>query len=551
MFRVFRNTLALGLLALAAPTLSQPGTTILLRNVSLLSEVAGEKATTVNLLIENGELDVISEDLIPLDEADVAYDAAAGYILGRLNLGEPASFLILGGNPQLFPEMLLDTKQYATFAMLNGEVVKNPFERISEETPEEKARSRQGWMAYTAPPLAVPLDYRNTSKWNRWDTRWVSGIAVAGLVLDRQRWIDQDAANRTLVGDVQDFEGGEIRGLRFGAVGTLNFDKPWVYTVFAATHAFDKGFDTDETDDLTLFDLRLDIPVFENGTFSIGKQKEPISMERVMSLAHWPLQERSAGADALLPARNIGLVMSGNLFDRNVSLAGGVFNDWLDKDQPSSISDNSTQFVGRATWVPWSSDNESTLLHLGLGLRHSNGKQGGLLSTEPEFNQAPDYIRSDFLDIDYYNTYQAEASLRSGPFWLHGEYIQSESDTDIFGEIKPEGYNVTASWIMTGEVRGYNRRSGIFTKMPISRSVNQNGWGALEVAPRYSNLDTSDVPGADGGEAGAMDIWSLGFTWWPNYYMQFSMNYRYITLEQNGLEGTSQGMNGRIMLLLE
>ena len=538
------------LLCTALPAWSQSYGTILLRNVSLLGE-DGAAPRVVNVLLRDGKLDVMTEDLIPLEDADVTFDAAEGFILGKLELGEPASFLILGGNPQLFPELLLDTKQYATFAIIQGEVKKNPFEVIREETPEERKRVEQGWLAYTPPPLAVPLDYQDTSRWNRWDSKYISGIAAAALILDRQRWVEQDAANRQLVGDLGDFEGGEIRGLRFGGVGTLNFRKPWVWTAFAATHAFDKGFDQDETDDLTIFDLRLDIPVWEQGSFSIGKQKEPISMERVMSLAHWPIQERSAVADALLPSRNTGLVMSGNLFDRRVSLAGGIFNDWLDKDQPSSLSDNATQFVGRATWVPWMSDNESTLIHLGLGLRHSNGKEGGRIVTEPEFNQSPAYIESDFFETDNYDTVQAEASLRSGPFWLHGEYIRGESDTPQFGKLQPEGYHVTASWITTGEVRAYNRRAGIFGKVPISRSVDQNGWGAFEVATRYSHFDASDAPGVDGGDAGLVDIWSLGFNWWLNYYLQLGMNYRYINLEKDGLEGNSQGLNARILLVLE
>ncbi len=531
-------------------TFAQQQGTILLRNVSLLERDSSAEPSLVNILIEGGNLALVSKDLIALDEADVTFDAAEGFILGRLDLGEPASFLILGGNPRMFPEMLLDTKQYATFAILNGEIRKNPFEAIQEETPDEKARAEKGWLAYTPPPLAVPLDYQDTSKWNRFDSRWISGIGAGAVVLDRQYWLDQSAANRDLVGDLDEFEGGEIRGLRFGGVGTLNFERPWVWTLFGATHAFDKGFDTDENDDVTLFDLRLDIPVWDS-SFSIGKQKEPISMERLMSMVYLPMQERSAVADSLLPSRNVGVVMAGNMFDERISLAGGVFNDWLDKDQPGSLSANSTQLVGRATWVPWMSENESTLLHLGAGLRHSNGREGGLITSEPEFNQAPEYIESSFFDVDSYDSYQAEASLRSGPFWLHGEYIRSVWDTPEYGTLKPTGYHLTASWITTGEVRAYNRKSGIFGRMPISRTVNQNGWGALEVSTRYSRMDASDVPAITGGDAGDMAIWSLGLNWWLNHYFHVGFNYRYIELDKDGLQGTSQGFNTRVLLVLE
>ena len=126
---------------------------------------------------------------------------------------------------------------------------------------EEEEEKQRGWLAYTPPPLALPLSYQDTAKWNRWESKYVSGIFVSALVLDRQRWLSQDEANKEQVEvELTDFDGGEIRGFRFGAIGTLNFKKPWVYTFFAATNAFDKGFDSDDTDDITLFDYRLDIP---------------------------------------------------------------------------------------------------------------------------------------------------------------------------------------------------------------------------------------------------------------------------------------------------
>ena len=533
---------------LSLPILAQPGNpSILLRNVSLPDEATGAYKT-VNVLVRDNKLDIITEDLIPMDEADEVYDAAGGVILGQLTLGGEASFMVLDGDPRKDIDILLDTKTHATFAMRRGEVVRNRFVMMLEETPEEKQRTEAGWLAYAPPPLAVPLDYTNTNKWNRFDTRFISGLAAGALALDRQNWIDQDTQSRNQVGDLDTFDGGEIRALRFGAVGTINFDKPWVWTLFGATHAFDQGFDSQENDDFTFFDVRLDIPLWQKASFSIGKQKEPISMERMMGMTDMPQQERSAVADALLPSRNVGLVMAGTLFNDRLSLAAGGFNDWLDKDQPSSFSDNSTQYVGRATWVPYQSDNESTLLHLGAGIRYSDTEEGFVVATEPEFNQSPDFISTDDLMADRANTYQAEASLRSGPFWLHGEYIESQIDNPQLLDPTARGYHVTASWLMTGEVRPYNKRVGIFGKIPISRTVHQNGWGAWEISARYSNFDANDGR-LFGGE---LDIWSAGINWWLSPYFNVNMNYRYITLEDgDGIEGTSQGFSTRLLLILE
>ena len=57
----------------------------------------------------------------------------------------------------------------------------------------------------------------------------------------------------------------------------------------AETMAFgkgDNGFEIQDKDNLTLFDWRLDIPFFRNTVMSIGKQKEPISGERVQSMLY-------------------------------------------------------------------------------------------------------------------------------------------------------------------------------------------------------------------------------------------------------------------------
>ncbi len=367
------------------------------------------------------------------------------------------------------------------------------------------------------------------------------------MLLDRQYWTAQDDDSKEQVGDLSDYESGEIRGLRFGAVGTLNFDKPWVWTVFGATHAFGKGFDADDDDELALYDARLDIPLWENASFSIGKQKEPISMERQMSLITLPMQERSAVADALMPSRNIGIVAASTLFNNRVSVAGGAFNDWLDKGQPNEFEDNATQYIGRATWLPLISRNESSLLHLGIGFRHSDAKQGFITGNGPEFNNAPDYVATEFFDPDESVIYQAEASVRSGPFWLHGEYLRNDFDAPQEGDPSFDGYHITASWIMSGEVRAYNRRAGVFGPVPISKNVNQNGWGAWELATRYSTIDLEDGL-IEGGE---MDVWSAGVNWWLTPSMSFNVNYRHITLDKGGIRGTSQGVNSRIVLTLD
>jgi len=97
-------------------------------------------------------------------------------------------------------------------------------------------------------------------------------------MLDRQFWLSQDRASESQVGELSDFEGGEIRGARFGVAGTLNFKRPWRYTVFAATNTFDKGFNVDTSDEFTWVDYRLDIPLSDDLMLSVGKERRSPSL---------------------------------------------------------------------------------------------------------------------------------------------------------------------------------------------------------------------------------------------------------------------------------
>jgi phosphate-selective porin OprO/OprP len=516
--------------------------TVLVRNVTLINQEGQTKDVIVNILIRANRLDVVTKDDIAIDTVKLALDAQQGILLGQLIPGQPPSFLILDGDPRKDFQVLLDTATHARFAIREGVIVRNRLPRAFDVEDKPK---RSGWLAYTSPPLALPTSYQDTTKWNRWETPYISGIFLAALMLDHQYWQYQNSASESQVGDLDDFDGGEVRALRVGAVGTLNFPQPWVYTVFVATHAFDKGFDTEEDDDWSIYDLRLDIPTFAGTTFSIGKQKEPISLERLMSLTYLPMLERSAVEDAMLPSRNIGALLSGTGLDQRLTWAGGVFNNWLETGD--SLNDNATQYIGRVTWLPWTSQDESNLLHLGLALRYTDAKEGLHYSAEPEFNQSPKFADTGFFNADSGLTYNLEASWRKGPFWLLGEYMLNDIDAPELGSPDFKGYYVTGSWALTGEMRGYNRKSGTFNRLPVAKSVHQGGWGAWEVATRWSDIDLTDRL-VDGGE---MQILSLGMNWWLSPFLSVNLNYRWITLDRFGVEGKSSGFMSRFLLMLE
>ena len=264
-----------------------------------------------------------------------------------------------------------------------------------------------------------------------------------------------------------------------------------------------------------------------------------------MGLAYLPMQERAATIDALLPSRNHGIVLSGTAASDNVSWAVGAFNNWIDTDE--SFSDTSNQLVGRATWAPAFFQNESNLFHVGLGLRHSDTKQDIRARRQPEFNKAPLYVDTGSFSADDQMTYNLETYWRNGPYMLGFEYVGTDVDSPQSGNPFLSGYHLTGSWALTGEMRSYRKTSGTFNPLPVSKPVNQGGWGAVELALRYSNTDLTDGL-LEGGE---MDIYSLGVNWWFTRSAHLSVNYRRITLDRFDTQGDSSGLNVRILLMLD
>lgn len=195
--------------------------------------------------------------------------------------------------------------------------------------------------------MALPLTYQDSNQWNHWQNRFTSGLFVAAMALDGQRWLTQDDTNEQQVGDIKDFNGGEIRAMRVGIAGTLNFKHPWFYQLVVATHASDKGYDSKAGDDFTWLDYRLDIPLRGTLTLSAGKQNEPISMDRLLLGTQTQMAERAAVLDAMFQVRNVWVTLGGNVFDGRASMAAGVFNDWFDDGQ--KFDESANQIVGRVT----------------------------------------------------------------------------------------------------------------------------------------------------------------------------------------------------------
>jgi phosphate-selective porin OprO/OprP len=515
---------------------------ILIRNVTVIDQDGESEDVVVSILIEQKELELISQDKIPISEADITLDAKGGFVLGKLEVGMPAGFIILDQDPRTNVDVILDTRTYAVFAVSKGEVVLNKLIRIDVELNEQVS----SWQTYAPPPVALPLSYQNKRKWNIFRTKLITIVLGGAILMENTRWLSQDQTNMEQVEDLGQFEGGSVRGFRAGVGGTFNFEKPWTYLFTFGTRAFERGFEQGNLDEFVLYDYNVGIPL-GLATLSIGKQKETISLSRLSAMIYEPgQQERASVADGLLPARNIGVVINGTMINERMTWAAGVFNNWFEEGR--SFSDNPTVITGRITVLPFISEDESNLLHFGIAGRYSNAAGGIRYKSKTEIFSGPVSVDTELMDDAESTIHVAlEAAWRKGPFILMSEYIQSSVSSSLYKNPTYNGYNVIASYVLSGEMRQYNKRSGLINRVNVANGVNSGGWGTWEIYGRWSSIDLSD--GAVDG--GVMNTLSMGLNWWPVAAIQVNVNYRYSTLDRYGQTGFNHGLVTRISFVLE
>ena len=117
----------------------------------------------------------------------------------------------------------------------------------------------------------------------------------------------------------------------------------------------------------------------------------------------------------------------------------------------------------------------------------------------------------------------------------------------------PSGWYVQASWFPTGEQKPYNIATGAFTAPKVLHpfGFGENaGWGAIELAGRFSDLDlnshvldASNVITAWSGvnrtftffnteRGGEQRILTAELNWYPNNFVKFGFAYQYIQVSR-------------------
>jgi phosphate-selective porin OprO/OprP len=161
------------------------------------------------------------------------------------------------------------------------------------------------------------------------------------------------------------------------------------------------------------------------------------------------------------------------------------------------------------------------------------GTQTLTLSDRPELRIDPTTLISTgaLAGVSGAQVYSAEAAGTYGPLFFQGEYFWYNVDRKAFVPlpgVKFQGGYAEAAYVLTGETRLYNPAAasygGILPANPFS--LTGGGWGAWEIAGRFSTIDLNDqLARANGVAGGRQTIYTLALNWYVNGNVRFMFDY--------------------------
>lgn len=272
-------------------------------------------------------------------------------------------------------------------------------------------------------------------------------------------------------------------------------------------------------------------------TIQAGHFKEPFSLEELTSDNYITFMERGL-PNALVPSYNMGVMLSDAPLDQRMTWAVGVFQDT--DDRGFLQANNSWNFTGRVTGLPWYENNGENLLHVGAGASHRSPAAAYQYTARPENHLAKTFLDTGAMQTGSVDLMNGEAALALGPFSMQGELMRSQVSRNGQSTAAFNGGYVYASYFLTGEHRAYKMSSGHFDRVKPTSNFGlhkggERGWGAWEVATRYSWLDLNDHD----IQGGAMADWTLGLNWYLNPNMRIQANY--VLSDLNGTDKSRGG----------
>ncbi len=230
-----------------------------------------------------------------------------------------------------------------------------------------------------------------------------------------------------------------------------------------------------------------------------GKFKGPVGLERLQAATDIAFVERALATN-LVPNRDIGLQLHGEIQEGVVSYAVGVFNGVSDVGSADADINDSKETVARVFFQPFKKTSIRSLQGLGIGLAATSGVNS---NGTPASTGLPSYRtpgQQTFFSFLSDGKTLAATTIADGRrhrispqaywyVWRFGvlaEYIVSHQEVELGtsdADLKNEAWQVTASFALTNDRPSYK---GIAPKRAFDPSAH--GWGAVELVARVGTL---------------------------------------------------------------
>ncbi|MDI1323979.1 MAG: porin [Algoriphagus sp.] len=281
-----------------------------------------------------------------------------------------------------------------------------------------------------------------------------------------------------------------------------------------------------------------------SGHIFIGRTKEGYSLNKVMNgYAGWT-QERQMALD-VIPILADGIKWIGFWPEKRIVWNVGIFDNLLSKNQ--SFSTYNWQTAARVGWLPIFLPEEKKQLHLGVSYRYGKVESGEIrVKSRPESNPAPFFIDTDNFKSDHSNHFGTEIYFTNGPLMLGSEYHWHKFNSPERGNPLFHGGDIAISYIFTGASRPYSTVSGVYSFVPVEKSIFQGGWGELEGLLRVSSLDLN------GGQLKGGEFWRITpmVNWYMTNYLRLEVAYGYGVLDRYQLKGATQFFQVRVQFAI-
>jgi phosphate-selective porin OprO/OprP len=264
-------------------------------------------------------------------------------------------------------------------------------------------------------------------------------------------------------------------------------------------------------------------------TLRAGKFKPPVGLERLQSATDLVFVERAQPTN-LVPNRDVGVQLGGDLAGARVQYAVGVFNGVPDGGSGDLDNNDDKDVAARVFFQPFVAD-KSASSGLGVGLAASSGNQAGTVTAPnlPVFRTGGQVTffsyRSDAtaagtaVAAGTRRRLSPQATFYLGPFGLLAEYVTSKQEVrraSEVAELTNTAWEAAASWVIGG--------TASYRGVAPKRSL-----GAFEIAARYSRLevdrDAFPLFANPASAARTASAWGLGLNWWASRNVRFMTSY--------------------------